>query len=193
MYEDKQLLGRYHFRWFHSLNEANVACDRWNGKLNQDHSKGLYVWPREYNNRRKRDFIIEMLRPFWEKYRTMKSSDRTFYELIRAGEPCRFFLDLEFCKLLNPGLIGESHMVTVRQYIKDLFVNKLGIILEVYSESYNDQGDLLRGTMIELDASNDVKFSRHLVVNLQSRCLFRNTDHVHECAMELHDMLYTNN
>lgn len=123
----------------------------------------------------------------------MKSSDRTFYELIRTGQPCRFYLDLEFSKLLNPGVIGESHMVTVRQYIIDLFLNKLGITLEVYSLSYHDNGDLLGGTMIELDASNNVKFSRHLVVNLNSRCLFRNTDHVKEFATELYDKLYTNN
>ena len=193
MYERKPILSRYHFRWYHNLNEASAVCDRWNGKLDQDHSQAMYVWPREYNNRRKRDFIVEMLRSFWDKYRTMKYSDRTFYELIRAGQPCRFYLDLEFCRLLNPGVISESHMVTVRQYIKDLFLNKLGIILEVYSLSYKDNGDPLGGTMIELDASNDVKFSRHLVVNLQSRCLFRNTDHVNEFAMELHDKLYANN
>ena len=123
----------------------------------------------------------------------MKPSERTFYELIRAGEPCRFYLDLEFCKVLNPDVVGETHMVAVRQYIKELFLHKLGIVLEVYNLSYRDNGDPLGGCIIELDATNDVKFSRHLIVNLQSRCLFRNTNHVKEFATHLRDKLYTNN
>ena len=76
----------------------------------------------------------------------MKPSERTFYELIRAGEPCRFYLDLEFCKVLNPDVVGETHMVAVRQYIKELFLNKLGIVLELYRLSYRDTGDPLGGT-----------------------------------------------
>ena len=85
MYEGKPILNQYHFRWCASLNKARAVCDRLNANLERDHSNTMYVWPREYNNRRKRDFIVEMLRSFWEKYRTMKPSERTFYELIRAG------------------------------------------------------------------------------------------------------------
>ena len=43
--------------------------------------------------------------------------------------------------------------------------------------------------MLELDASNPVKFSRHLVVVLSSGCLFRNVTHVKEYAQYLHDAL----
>ena len=168
MSEGKPILNRYEFRWCVSLNGARAVCDRLNANSEGDNSNTMYVWPREYNNRRKRDFIVEMLRSFWKKYRTMKPSERILYELIRAGEPCRFYLDLEFCKVLNPDVDGESHMVASRQYIKELFLNKLGIVLELYSLSYRDNGDLLGGSMIELDATNDLKFSRHLVVNLQS-------------------------
>ena len=192
-YEGKPLLGRYRFRWHPYLNEARTACDRFNASLDRHNSHPMYIWPREYNNRRKRDFIVEMALSFWRKYKTMKPSDRTFYELIRAGQPCRFYLDLEFSKVLNPGVIGESHMVTLRQYIKEMFLNKLVIVLELYTLAYRNNGDLLRGTIIELDATDNVKFSRHLVVNLQSRCLFRNTDHVNEYATYLHDKLYSNN
>ena len=152
----------------------------------------MYVWPREYDNRGRRDFIVENPRYFWEKYRSMKSTNRTFYELIRAGDPCRFYLDLEFCKLLNPDVIGESLMVTLRHYLKEMFLNKLGIILELYTLPWRDNDDPLRGTVIELDSSSNVKFSRHLVINLQSRCLFRNTDHVNEFATSLHHKLFTN-
>ena len=117
----------------------------------------------------------------------MKHIERNFYELIRAGEPCRFYLDLEFSKPLNPDVIGESHMVTLRQNLQEIFLNKLGIFLEQLL--YKDDGDILCGTIIEPDASHDKKFSRHLVVNLQSRCLFRNILHVMECATYLYDML----
>ena len=122
----------------------------------------------------------------------MKPSDRNFYELIRADQPCRFYLDLEFSKALNPDIIGESHMVTLRKYLKEIFLNKLGIVLEQWTLAYRDNGDIQRGTIIELDASNDVKFSRHLVVNLQSRCLFRNYHHVKEYATYLYDKMFSN-
>ena len=63
---------------------TRAVCDRVNANSEGANSNAMYVWPREFNNRRKRDFIVEMLRSFWQKYRTMKPSERTFYELIRA-------------------------------------------------------------------------------------------------------------
>ena len=192
MFERKPILSRYNFQWYPYLKDASTACDRLNANLEGDDTHVMYVWPREYDNTGKRDFIVEKARYFWDKYRSMKSNNRTFYEVIRAGYPCRFYMDLEFCKVLNPDVIGEYHMITLRHYIKEMFLKKLGVNLELYRLPWRQNDDPLRGTVIELDSSNDVKFSRHLVVNLQSRCLFRNTEHVNEFATHLHHKLYRN-
>ena len=123
----------------------------------------------------------------------MTSKERTFYELIRTNKPCMFYLDLEYSKTLNPDINGDAMMSILRDEAKKLFLDKLGISLQSYTPIWNTDATSLQGKMIELDASNDNKFSRHFHIVLDSACLFRNVRHVKEFATSLHNTLYQNN
>ena len=172
MVERKPILGHYQFSFYFKLEPAALACDRLNRSREESKQDPLYIWPREYTDNRGRDYIVEEPRVFWGKYKGMRPNQRTFYEIIRTGDPCRFYLDLEFSRVLNPNLDGETKMEIVRQYVKDIFLCKLGIVLEHYSVAQRREQNILSGMMFELDASNAVKFSRHLVVVLSSVVFF---------------------
>ena len=63
----------------------------------------------------------------------MHECEQTFYELIRTNDPCRFFLDLEYSKQINPDIDCVSMMNVVRKQLKEIFLLDLGIVLELYS------------------------------------------------------------
>ena len=63
----------------------------------------------------------------------MHKREQTFYELIRTNDPCRFFLDLEYSKQINPDIDCVSMMNVVRKQLKEIFLLDLGIVLELYS------------------------------------------------------------
>ena len=123
----------------------------------------------------------------------MTPKERTFYELIRPNTPCMFYLDLEYSKTLNPDINGDAMMSILRVEAKKLFLDKLGIDLQSYTPIWSPDATSLQGRMIELDASNDNKFSRHFHIILDSLCLFRNVRHVKEFATSLHNTLWQNN
>lgn len=172
------------------MKEAGHACDRLNSRRDELKQEPVYIWAREFTDNRGRDFVVQEPSIFWDKYKRMQSSQQTFYELIRTDEPCKFYLDLEFSKPLNPNVDGDTMMEHVRHHVKDIFLTKLGVILKSYSEPFIRQPYSLGGMILELDASNDVKFSRHLVVLLHSGCLFRNVKHVKDFAECLHLQLW---
>ena len=117
----KTLLGCYLLRWYPTLKQAG-ACDLRNTTRVESTQDPIYIWQKECITDRKRDYIVEEPRLFWEKYIRMKPAERTFYELIRPNDPWKFYLDLEFSKTVNPDVHGKSMMQMVRKYLKELLL-----------------------------------------------------------------------
>ena len=61
----KTLLERYQLRWYPTLKQAGVACDRRNTTRVESSQDPMYIWPREYTTDSKRDYIVEEPRVFW--------------------------------------------------------------------------------------------------------------------------------
>ena len=193
MWKRKPILDRFQLRCYSTLKVALKACDNLNRSRDERKEDLFYIWPREYTDDRKRDFVVEQPSRFWEKYIRMEPKERTFYELIRTNSPCMFYLDIEYSKIFNPDVNSEAMMNRLRIETKKLFSEKLGIDLHSWSPTWHSNADSLNGILIELDASDDNKFSRHLHAIPDSLCLFRNVQHVKEFASNLHDKLWQTN
>ena len=91
---------------------------------------------------------------YWRK---QSVGTRHLYEVIREETPCRLYFDLEFSKLYNPDL------VTCEETTKLLyeFYEELKYDIQQY---YGLQ--LQSKQIINLDSSNESKFSRHWIIRL---------------------------
>ena len=131
MYEQKPVLAQYQLKWHYLLKPAEKASLAINKHMGNKREDMVYIWPREYTLGSKRDFVVETRHKFWEKYKRMRPIEQIYYELIRTNDPCRFFMDLEFCKELNPDIDVEKTMNALRNEIKEIFLIKFGIVLEL--------------------------------------------------------------
>ena len=121
----------------------------------------------------------------------MKKIDQTFYELIRTGFPCRFFLDVEFSKILNATAMGDLMMRVLRNHVIEMFKKHFGKTLTLYAGEIDDEKEEKNdGVIVELDETNSKKFSRHVVVVLFDGSLFHDVNHVKEFASMLHRSLW---
>ena len=90
---------------------------------------------------------------YWRK---TEPSSRHLYELIREGSPCRLYFDLEFSRAHNPS-------VPEVQLLRELEE-------ELVTELHLHYGKLLprlrSSQIVNLNSSNEKKFSRHWIVHL---------------------------
>ena len=90
---------------------------------------------------------------YWRK---TEPSSRHLYELIREDTPCRLYFDLEFSREYNPS-------VPAKALLREL-EDELAIELQTYYGK--SMTSLQSSQIINLDSSNDKKFSRHWIVHL---------------------------
>jgi hypothetical protein len=90
---------------------------------------------------------------YWRK---TEPSSRHLYEVIREDSPCRLYFDLEFSREYNPS-------VPTKQLLREL-EDELAIELQTYYEKSLTR--LQSSQIINLDSTNDKKFSRHWIVHL---------------------------
>ena len=133
------------------------------------------VFSREITTGGHRYFFVEDLSTFYKKYMLMTSKDRTIYEIIRPYFPCRLYFDIEFDKRINPGRDGENSMTIFKRYLIMWVEMLLGFHITAYD--YNSVNPSSSG-IVELDASNSTKFSRHLIVSLPGDYAFANVNEV---------------
>ncbi|KAL8597381.1 hypothetical protein ACOMHN_056144 [Nucella lapillus] len=88
------------------------------------------------------------------KLRQLSECQRHHYEVIPEGHPCKLYFDLEFHKPANPAADGEVMVDTLIKYVCCWL-----------RELYGVQCD--RDTVLELSASTETKFSRHLIFQLE--------------------------
>ncbi|KAK6171377.1 hypothetical protein SNE40_019581 [Patella caerulea] len=107
-----------------------------------------------------RMYLVTSYPVFWHYYRQLPCDKRLHYEIIPEGSVCKLYFDLEYLIEFNPCQNGDE---TVEIFIK--------YICYWLKRMYNIECN--RCNVLDLDASTDRKFSRHLIFQL-SNVAFRN-------------------
>ena len=152
---------------FPSLKDALVYSNLSNSKRAKKGQARLSVFSREIAVDGARYFFLENPKVFYDYYITMQKNFKTIYEVLLKGKPCRLFFDIEFSKVLNNGIAGEARMRVFRQFLLEFLEEFLNKFEKGAVTSSSNSGI----TTVELDSSNKVKFSRHLIVSLGSFAL----------------------
>ena len=98
----------------------------------------------------KRSYLVCHPSVFWQ-YDEQKSPDsRCSYEVIRQGTPCKLYLDLEYDKTLNTDRDGDAMVDTFIKVMATAVEHLFGV-------------KCARSDVIDLCASSERKFSRHLI------------------------------
>jgi len=113
----------------------------------------------------KRKYICAHLGRFMHHYwRECDPSARHYYELIRDGDPCRLYFDLEYTKRANPNINSFKSEQLINEFLSELrteLQNTYNITIE-------------RKHIVDLDSSTNSKFSRHFIVHFPKGELFSN-------------------
>jgi hypothetical protein len=83
---------------------------------------------------------------------------RHLYEVIREDTPCRLYLDLEYSKVYN----NDNKLITQSTQLLQELQEELAVDLKKHY-----QLNLESSQIINLDSSNDTKFSRHWIIHLR--------------------------
>ncbi|XP_055830768.1 uncharacterized protein LOC129899748 isoform X1 [Solanum dulcamara] len=118
-----------------------------------------------------RRFLVSTYQEFWRRYETMNPKFRHHYEVIQEGLPCHLYFDLEFNKREN-GDKNEDEMV-------DLLIQ---VIFDAVKEKYSLEGK--DDWVVELDSSNEEKFSRHLIIRFP-KAAFKDNSHAGAFVTEI--------
>jgi DNA-directed primase/polymerase protein len=125
----------------------------------------LSVFARELSADGKRRFLVTTTQEFWKRYKDMSPPHRLYYEIIREGCPCHMYFDLEYTILDNPNKDGDAAVASLVHLLQHL-------LQQTYAITINPDESIL-----ELDSSTDIKFSRHLIVRLPGAA-FTDTSHL---------------
>lgn len=118
-----------------------------------------------------RRFLVTTYTEFWQRYKTMDSKTRHFYEVIQEGLPCHLYFDLEFNRKVNVGKNGDEMV--------DLLIST---VLEALHEMYEILGH--QDWIVELDSSTEDKFSRHLIIRIP-KAAFKDNSHAGAFVSEI--------
>ncbi|CAB0004244.1 unnamed protein product [Nesidiocoris tenuis] len=122
---------------------------------------GLMTFAFESQDRNGRLFLSAHPRVFWHYDVQRPASERSTYEIVTEHAVCKLYADLEFDKNANPSVDGTK--------LVDEFVN---IVRGGLRRFWNVDCPLER--ILNLDSSNESKFSRHLIFDTN----FTNNYHV---------------
>lgn len=129
------------------------------------------VWSMETSGDGKRRFLVSTVTNFYRRYSDMLPHHRHYYEIIREGQPCHIYFDLEFSRALNPDKDGPAAIQSLLEALGCLFQEELGMSLDV-------------ADVVELDSSTPSKFSRHLILRIPGHA-FASNAHVGALVRQL--------
>ncbi|XP_046544242.1 DNA-directed primase/polymerase protein-like [Haliotis rubra] len=101
-----------------------------------------------------RMYLVASYPTFWHYYSQLKDCERHHYEVIPEGGVCKLYFDLEFAKEVNPNSNGLQMVDTFIKYVCTWMQHHYKVCCE-------------RQDVLDLDASTEKKFSRHLIFQLQ--------------------------
>ncbi|KAJ3415615.1 hypothetical protein HDV05_004491 [Chytridiales sp. JEL 0842] len=123
---------------------------------------GLILFGMEFDVHKpgKRKFLLTTVEEFYERYLTkIRKEERVFYEVIQEDARCRLYFDLEFDKTVKGN--GELDFEGGVEQLVELVFEKLEQVFHIYTPP-----SLWLSKVVQLDASTDAKFSRHLIFDL---------------------------
>lgn len=140
-------------RWFRKQDDA-IADAMARG--------GLPVWAEDIPAQRgPKRFGSASYDAFYAYYTRLPAAGRHCYEMIPDGCPCHAYFDLEASRATNPDLDDDRLCATLRSAIIDTLTDSLGAA----------PSDIV---FVELDSSDDTKFSKHWIVKLLGRAWANN-------------------
>ncbi|CAM9340616.1 unnamed protein product, partial [Ectocarpus fasciculatus] len=139
---------------FHRQDDAFEYCDR-----HRDIDLKVLCFESEAMMGRRR-FVAAEVSEFVRRYSTIAPLERHVYEIIREGYPCRIYLDLEYAKDYNINANGEEMVRKVVRMLCWKLYELFGLVVGPRD-------------IVDLDSSNEKKFSRHVTVVLPSSALDR--------------------
>eukprot|EP01083_Nonionella_stella_P059719 156298_1 len=145
---------------FSTQSEAFKMCKHMKELLNQD----LQIFSKEiyYDNvYGKRNYLATNYIHFFKKYKSMKPSDRCYYEVIREGFPCKLYFDIEYETQYNTNINGDELMIIFKQFLIEYITIHLSIPITTCD-------------IIDLESSTAIKFSRHLIILFPTNSVFSN-------------------
>ena len=124
----------------------------------------------------KRKYIVGHLGRILDLYwRKICPNQRHFYEVVRENTPCRLYFDMEYSKIVNPEITDEVSANMLDEFRQELS-DELNSLLDEWSENDTatkpDTLQLIAQDIVDLDSSNESKFSRHWIVHLPNNYLF---------------------
>ncbi|CAH1799428.1 unnamed protein product [Owenia fusiformis] len=127
-------------------------------KRARQYSKSLHVFANEsktfVESTGKRTYFVTSYDQFWHVYKQLALNQRCYYEIIPHEAVCKLYFDLEFNRALNPTVNDVKMMDTFLKLISEQ-------LKHVFNIDCNPED------IIDLDASTDAKFSRHLIYVLK--------------------------
>ncbi|VAH41960.1 unnamed protein product [Triticum turgidum subsp. durum] len=118
-----------------------------------------------------RRFLVSTYDEFWRRYNNMDPQIRHHYEVIQEGSPCHIYFDLEFNAKLNQKRDADEMVDTL-----------VAVTFSALQDKYSIEGQ--EEWIIELDSSNEEKFSRHLIIRIP-KTAFKDNSHVGAFTSEI--------
>lgn len=106
-------------------------------------------------------FLVAHPEVFWHYDCQRPPSCRCSYEIIPENAVCKLYFDLEFNIPLNPNCNGPR-----------MVKNFIAVVIFFLQEQFKIDCDVSH--IVDLDASTDKKFSRHLIFNVPNVCFASN-------------------
>ncbi|VEU41340.1 unnamed protein product [Pseudo-nitzschia multistriata] len=147
---------------YHDFGEqsASVAVEESIDNQKQQRSPLWSLEPRIFATEKgagKRKYLVGQFGRIADWYwRKTEPTSRHLYEVIREGTPCRLYFDLEFSRAHNPS-------VPTTQLLHEL-EDELATELQMHYGTFLPR--LKSSQIVNLDSSNEKKFSRHWIVHL---------------------------
>jgi hypothetical protein len=104
------------------------------------------------------------------------------YQKIREGKCCNLYFDIEFLKVENPHIMEGRH----EEELMRAFMKLVGREIQLF---FSLPFRVRRRHFVDLDSSDDRKFSRHLVLRLPDNYAFPNTSHCGHFVRMIHHKL----
>ena len=122
----------------------------------------------------KRFFIVATRAEFHATYIRIQPEHRNFYEVITENDYCRLHFDIECSRELNPDFNYESAMEIFKNRVSREFGMSLAHNFDPDTISRLIDGSMCHEMFLEMDSTNNKKFSRHLVLNMRPGVFFKN-------------------
>ena len=176
---------RFNLIWFKTKKEAYLYIEDLKKK---NLFNGQVVIAYEYLSVGSRRFIVILYEEFLSFYSKLRPNDRSFYEVLSTDLFCKLYIDIEIDKIFNPLKDWFSGFIVFMNQLNMYISMKCGVNCYLFGKLFKAE-DTPHGEYIIMDASNDKKFSRHIILHLYNTILFRNQFEVRKFILEFNAYL----